>query len=225
NRSGFFVPRLADQLRVRGAAGVTPRRGLRAEQKAAGRVAASRGRQRFVYVSLYGAEKLSQLAYVRAHEDVVAELERSGIDHAVVRPTGFFYSLAELVKLARRPAMILIGSGDHRTNPIHEDDLASVCVDAIEGDGREYSAGGPQIYTRGEINELAFAALGKKPRMVKVPPAVIKAGLRIVRPFDRRLYELLLFLISVSQVDCVAPAVGARRVEDYYAAFAKTLTR
>lgn len=180
---------------------------------------------KFVYVSMFGAEKLRHLEYVRAHEDFVDELKRSGIEYAIVRPTGFFYSLAELVKLARGPAMVLIGSGEKRTNPIHEDDLAVVCGDAIEGELSEYAAGGRETYTRREINELAFAALGKKPRMIKVPPSLLKAGLGVVRPFDQRLSELLLFLVSISQVDCVAPPTGVHSLKSYYAEVAKSYGR
>ena len=176
---------------------------------------------KFVYVSMFGAEKLRHLEYVRAHEDFVDALKQSGITYAVVRPTGFFYSLAELVKLARHPAMALIGSGERRTNPIHEDDLAVVCADAIEGEQTEYAAGGQETYTRKEINELAFAALGKKPRMIRVPPSLVKAGVRAMRPFDPRLSELLLFLVSVSQVDCVAPPTGVHSLKSYYAEVAK----
>lgn len=176
---------------------------------------------KFVYVSIFGAEKLRHLEYVQAHEDFVDDLKQSGIKHAVVRPTGFFYSLAEIVKLARNPVMVLIGTGEKRTNPIHEDDLAVVCADAIEGERSEYAAGGRETYTRKQINELAFAALGKKPRMIKVPPSLIKAGLRTVQPFDQRLYELLVFLVSVTQVECVAPQTGAHSLESYYADVAK----
>lgn len=183
------------------------------------------GVAKFVYVSMFGAAKLPHLEYVKSHEDFVDELKRSGIEYAVIRPTGFFYSLAELVKLARNPAMVMIGSGAHRTNPIHEEDLAGVCVEAVAGEQREYEAGGPETYTRKEIQELAFAALGKRPRMISVPPALIKAGLRALRPFDRRRYELLLFLVSVTQVDCVAPATGVHSFERYYGEIAKEVQR
>ena len=176
---------------------------------------------KFVYVSMFGAEKLRHLEYVRAQEDFVDDLKRSGIKYAVICPTGFFYSLADLVRLARNPVMVLIGDGEKHTNPIHEDDLAIVCGDAIEGEQTEYAVGGQEIYTRKQINELAFAALGKKSRMIKVPPSLVKAGLRIVQPFNQRLYELLAFLVSVTQVECVAPPTGTRSLESYYAEVAK----
>jgi len=122
----------------------------------------------------------------------------------------------------RNPAMALIGAGDKRTNPIHEQDLAVVCVDAVEGALTEYAVGGAETYTRKEINELAFAALGKKPRMVKVPASLVNFGLRALRPLDRRLYEMLEFLVAVTQKDCVAPPTGTHSLRQYYGDLAKS---
>src|SRR5690606_29213823 len=45
---------------------------------------------KFVYVSLANAKPLLHLDYVKAHEEVVEMLKSSGLNHAVVRPTGFF---------------------------------------------------------------------------------------------------------------------------------------
>ncbi|MGI9107661.1 MAG: SDR family oxidoreductase [Pyrinomonadaceae bacterium] len=171
---------------------------------------------KFVYVSVYGAAQLRHHEYVRAHEDFVDELKRSGIAYAVVRPTGFFHTQAEVVRLARYPVMTLLGAGDKRTNPIHEQDLAVICVDAIEGERTEYEVGGTETYTRKEINELAFAAHGKKPRMIRVPASFVNLGLRALQPMDRRLYEMLRFLVAVTQKDCVAPPTGTHSLEQYY---------
>jgi uncharacterized protein YbjT (DUF2867 family) len=89
------------------------------------------GVRRFVYVSLYGAGGLRGLGYVDAHEEFVAALAASGIEYAVVRPTGFFYVFEEVFKMARRGRAVLVGRGDARTNPIHEADVARACVEAL----------------------------------------------------------------------------------------------
>ncbi|HEX8853149.1 MAG TPA: NAD(P)H-binding protein, partial [Pyrinomonadaceae bacterium] len=56
------------------------------------------GVRRFVYVSVFGAERLRESEYVRAHEDFVQELQRSGLAHTVVRPTGFFSAMGEMLR-------------------------------------------------------------------------------------------------------------------------------
>ncbi|HEY0079784.1 MAG TPA: SDR family oxidoreductase [Pyrinomonadaceae bacterium] len=175
------------------------------------------GVKKFVYVSVFGAHLYPQLEYVKAHEDFVRELRAaSEIDHCIVRPTGFFYVFAEFLQMARRGRVALIGAGDKKTNPIDERDLAAICVEAIKTARREILVGGPEIYTRREIVELAFAALGKQPKLVRVPPRVVRLMLGLVKLFDRRLHALFSFLVAVSEVDAVAPARGTHTLMSYF---------
>lgn len=178
--------------------------------------AAAAGVRRFVYVSLAGAESLRGTPYVDAHEEFVGELQRSGLDYAVVRPTGFFYVFAEIFRMAARGRVAVVGRGDARTNPVDERDVARACVDALEGGARELSVGGPEVYTRREIAELAFAALGRRPKITSVPAGLMRTLVSPVRLFDRRLWELLEFGIAVGTVDVVAPATGTHSLRDYF---------
>jgi len=77
----------------------------------------------------------------------VDELEASGIDHVVLRPTGYFSDMGALLEMARRGRVWLIGSGDNRVNPIHGADLAVACANAIEQHQIDRPAIGPP-YTR-----------------------------------------------------------------------------
>jgi uncharacterized protein YbjT (DUF2867 family) len=174
------------------------------------------GVRRFAYVSVYGGGAMRHLAYADAHERFVDELAGSGVDHTVIRPTGFFSFFGEMVKMAQRGRGIVIGSGEARTNPIHEADLARVCADALAGGAREVPAGGPETLTRAEIVHTAFRALGRAPKLTRVPPGLFRAAAVVARPLNPRLAALLAFGAEVSQVDCVAPAHGTQRLEDYF---------
>ncbi len=90
--------------------------------------------KRFVYVSLANAGNLRQTEYADAHEKFVDELRASGLKHTVVRPTGFFGFHLEILKFASKGRGLVIGSGDHSTNPIHEADVAAAYVFALEKD-------------------------------------------------------------------------------------------
>ncbi|HEV2763613.1 MAG TPA: SDR family oxidoreductase, partial [Pyrinomonadaceae bacterium] len=173
--------------------------------------------RKFVYVSLHGADALRGTAYADAHEEFVRELKASGMDYAVVRPTGFFYVFAEFLKMARRGRAVVVGDGSARTNPVHERDVARVCVESLEAPARgEVSVGGPRVYTRREIAELAFRATGRAPKITRAPAPLMRALSLPVRPFDRRLYDLLDFGVAASTVDLVAPQVGTHTLEDYF---------
>jgi uncharacterized protein YbjT (DUF2867 family) len=177
----------------------------------------------FVYISVFNENLPENLEYTRAHEDFVRELERSGIPYTILRPTGFFHAFAEILEMARRGIVPLIGASLARVNPIHEIDLARIAVDALESGVREISVGGPEVLTRREIAELAFAALGKRARTVSVPPGLFKLMLPLIRLYDRRLYALFDFFVAVNQVDVVAPALGGtRRLGEFFQEKAKS---
>jgi uncharacterized protein YbjT (DUF2867 family) len=174
------------------------------------------GVRKFVYVSVFGAERLGELEYPSAHSRFAHDLKYSGIEHTIVQPTGFFSAFGEILKIAKNGKVASIGSGEARTNPIHEQDLAKVCADAIESSQKEIPSGGPEVLTRKEIIELAFKALTKKPRIIKAPASVMKVLIWPTKLFDRRLHALMRFLIAVSEIDVVAPAYGHRRLYDYF---------
>jgi uncharacterized protein YbjT (DUF2867 family) len=174
------------------------------------------GVRKFVYVSLCGAERLRGLGYVDAHEEFVEALSTSGVEYAVVRPTGFFYVFEEVFKMARRGRALLVGRGDARTNPIHEADVARACVEALAGDARELPVGGPEVYTRREVALLAFEALGKRPKLTSLPPAMMRSLIKPLALFDRRLYDLLDFGAAVSVVDVIAPTYGTLGLKEYF---------
>jgi uncharacterized protein YbjT (DUF2867 family) len=167
------------------------------------------GVRKFVYVSLHGAEHLRGLDYVDAHEEFVAALAASGMDYTVVRPTGFFYLFEEIFRMASmRGRVVIVGDGSARTNPVSEADLAREVADAVEVGEREMPVGGPETYTRREIAELAFAALGRRASIMSLPAGLVRALIAPVRLFDRRLYDFLAFGVAVSTIDVVAPPAG-----------------
>jgi uncharacterized protein YbjT (DUF2867 family) len=197
------------------------RPGYRAIDYAGNHALLERARQanvgRFVYVSVFGADEYPQGAYMKAHADVAREVRQSGLRYAIVQPTGFFSAYKAFFDMARSGKGVLFGSGQARTNPIHDADLAEVCVKAIasneEGD---IPAGGPDTLTRREVFELAFAALDKKPRIFSAPPWMPGLMGTLMHPFAPRMAELMEFVGLISRIDSVAPVRGARRLADYY---------
>lgn len=181
------------------------------------------GVRRFVYVSVFGADRLRDTAYVDAHEQFVEALAASGMEHAVVRPTGFFSFLGELVRMAAKGRGAIIGDGGALTNHVHEADVAAACADALAGDAREIALGGPETFTRREMVEMAFRAVGRAPRIVRVPPAAFRTVAALAGPVNPRIAALLEFGTEVSLVDCVAPARGTHRLEDYFRTVARGL--
>ncbi len=175
----------------------------------------------FAYVSVYGGRFLGMNEYIRAHESFAAALRASGLSGLVVRPTTTFARLAPLAERARRKGKLTVtGTGQARTNPVHEADVARALVDGLEGRDSDMDVGGPETLTQGDVAELAAeAAGGAEVRYSQTWRAQARAGLR--RFTGRHSRDVALYELALTAVDIVAPATGERRLRDYFAAMAE----
>jgi uncharacterized protein YbjT (DUF2867 family) len=174
------------------------------------------GVEKFVYVSAFNGPDLRHLDIIDAHEAFVDELKMSGIDYAVLRPTGYFSDMNEVVDMARKGRVWLIGSGGNRVNPIHGADLAVACVDAMEGDTTEIDVGGPEAFTWHEMADLAFKILGKPAKVSRVPEWLMWSVVRLVKLFNRHQGDLLAFFTTMATTDVVAPQHGIHTLDTHY---------
>ena len=182
-------------------------------------IAAARkaGVHKFVYVSLAHGPALVHTEYALAHEKTVDALSSSGLSYTVVRPTGIYGFFLEILKMASKNQGIVIGDGNARTNPIHEADAARACVESVEPNApTDVSVGGPVVYTRRQIVELAFDSLGKRPAIHHVPAWAFAPLPPLVRIVNRRMAALFEFGTAVTQSDCLAPMYGRERLDEYF---------
>lgn len=172
------------------------------------------GTRGFVYTAARVVPETAALPYFAAHETVArAVLDFGG---HVLRPTAFFSALGAFVDMARRGPLPVFGDGTARSNPIDDRDLAAVAVRTIlDGGPREQDLGGPEVLTRREMAELAFAALGKPPKIRTMRPWLASYARVVLWPISPRLSQLVGFAAAVSLRDIEAPAVGTRRLGDY----------
>jgi len=174
------------------------------------------GVRKFIYVSVFDGPRLRHLDIVDAHEAFVDELKASGINYALLRPTGYFSDMGEFFEMARKGRVWLIGSGANRVNPIHGADLAAACVDAMEGNVTEIDVGGPQTMTWNEVAALAFNILQKPANISHVPSWLMWTVVRLVKLFNRHQGDLLAFFTTMSTTDVVAPHRGTHTLDQHY---------
>jgi uncharacterized protein YbjT (DUF2867 family) len=175
------------------------------------------GVQRLVYVAVHVEPGYDETTYIRAHEEFIDDLRRSGMSFGVVRCTGIFPIFAPFLDMARRGLIAIPGDGRSLTNPVHPIDVADVCVRVLDGEIDEVSIGGPDVLMREEIVRLAFATVGRTPRVIHVPRGLMVAAGRTASLLNPRLGELLEFGAKVFTSRCVAPHQGTRRLADYFA--------
>jgi uncharacterized protein YbjT (DUF2867 family) len=180
--------------------------------------------QKFIYISVFNAHWMEGLAIVKAHEDFVQALHRSGITSTVIRPTGYFSDISEYFKMAQSGRAYLIGKGENRFNPIHGADLAEVCVAAVDNLADEVAAGGPSVYSQREIAELAFTALHKSPKIYTIPIGLARTAVKLTRIFNAHTADLFDFFVSGAELDMVAPQSGRRSLDAYFRELATNRT-
>ena len=179
-------------------------------------VARKAGVAKFVYVSVFNGPNLPHLAIVKAHEDFVDELAASGMNYAVIRPTGYFSDMGQFFDMAGKGRVYMFGPGNNRINPIHGADLAVCCVDALEGEKQEIDVGGPEVLTFREIARLASEVQGKRVRITSVPIWLMRFIIAVTRIFNKHQGELLAFLSTAMTSEGVAPATGIHTLKEHY---------
>ena len=180
------------------------------------------GVRRFVYVGVFSQPVYADTAYVQAHARVEAHIRESGLEYGLVRTTGVFGALAEMLPMALKGPVPVIGDGSAVTNPIDERDVAEAVLRAVDARGSsEVDIGGPEALSRLQIAEAAFTALGRPVRLVKMPVWALALVRLIYGLFNRRMGEFLSFMQLVATHSCVAPSVGTRRLLDHFAGRAK----
>ncbi len=176
------------------------------------------GVRKFIYVSVLNGENLRHLKICEAKECFVEKLEESGLDYCVIRPNGFFSDMAEFYAMAQKGNIFVFGDGEQKTNPIHGEDLATVCIGAIEGTDQVIKIGGPDTLTYNEIAELAFEVMGKEPKITRIPGWVRTSVLWLIRTFtNSKFYGPIEFFLTVTAIDMVAPEHGKHRLKEHFA--------
>ena len=175
------------------------------------------GVRKFIYVSVLNGENLRHLKICDAKEKFVEQLASSGLEYCVIRPNGFFSDMSEFYAMAQTGRVYVFGTGEQKTNPIHGEDLAAVCIDAIDSTDQVIEVGGPETLTYNEIAGIAFEVAGKEPRITRIPDWVRITIIKLIRTFtSSKFYGPIEFFLTVTAIDMIAPEYGTHRLKDYF---------
>lgn len=175
------------------------------------------GVSKFIYISVFNAEKMVNLKGIQAKLEFTEALKRSGVNYLIVNPNGFFSDMLEYMKMAKQGRGYVFGTGEYRINPIHGEDLAEVCVNAAGGEEQEIHVGGPDVFTHNEILAIAFESLGKPVKITRIPIWLRNVILATLRLFTSvKTYGPQEFFMTVLAMDMVAPTYGKHHLKDFF---------
>lgn len=175
------------------------------------------GVKKFVYVSVFGAHKMPDIAIIRAKERFVSELKRSGMDYAIIRPTGYFSDITAFYEMAVKGNVYLIGNGKKKLNPISGRDLADYILNHLADEARDLPVGGPEVLTHKALAETALHASGSAGRIVHIPGWIASAANWIARhllPVSKG--GPIAFFLTAFTFDMQAPRTGSDTVSAYF---------
>jgi len=159
---------------------------------------------KFIFVSVLNAHSMGHLKGIQAKLLFEEKLIKSGLDYAIIRPTGFFSDMLEFLNMAKKGRVSVFGSGENKINPIHGADLAEVCVNSLKQPEKEIEVGGPEIFTFREIAEMALSVLNKEIKISALPSWMIKIILPLMRTFtSSKVYGPVEFMMTVMTMDVV----------------------
>lgn len=175
------------------------------------------GISKFIYVSVFNAEKMKNLKGIQAKLKFEEELKKSGLGYSIVYPNGFFSDMLDYLNMAKKGRGYVFGSGEYRINPIHGEDLAEVCVNAVIGEEKEINVGGPDILTHNDILAIAFESLNKKKKISRIPIWLRNFILVTLKFFTSvKTYGPVEFFMTVLAVDMIAPTYGKHHLKDFF---------
>lgn len=175
------------------------------------------GVKKFIYVSVFNGEKLRELKICEAKEKLVDYLKTAGLEYCIIRPNGFFSDMGDFLKMAKGGKVYLFGDGYKRLNPIHGEDLAEVCVDAITSKEAVINIGGPEIFSQNEIGALALKAYGKPVKIMHLPDWIRRFIIGSLRTFtSSKTYGPIEFFMTTLTMDMVSPTYGHLKLADFF---------
>lgn len=169
----------------------------------------------FLYVNVLHAESGRSLI-LRSKAAFAAALSRSRVTPQIVNPSGYFSDISAFLDMARRGVVLIPPADGVRVAPIHGADLARFCVDRIDGGPGAWDVGGPDAFTYREIARLAFAALGRRGRTVRVPAAAVRAAVGVASVLGDRPRELARFFADGLVLDAVGEPFGSHHLSDHF---------
>ncbi|NLR91448.1 SDR family oxidoreductase [Flammeovirga agarivorans] len=173
--------------------------------------------EKFQYISALNGDRLKHLKIFEAKEKFVDELKQSGLSYSIVRPCGFFSDMKDFLDMAKSGRVYLFGDGNLKMNPIHGEDLAKVCLQLIQGENKESTVGGPDIFTQNDIATLALQAWGNPIKISHLPDAIRKLTIWLLRTFtSSKTYGPFEFFLTAMALDNVADVYGDHQLEIYF---------
>lgn len=185
------------------------------------RDACEQGVKKFIYVSTLIGERLTHLSACKSKERFVNALVRSGLDYYVVRPSMLFSDATLLFQQATKGAVYVSNRREGVCNPIHESDLATLCVQQIHDTLRQVVVGGPEVWKTDDMVHVACSAAQRSARIRHLPTWLLPLTAWKTPFLTRQLRGQTDYLRAIVSNKTLAPPFGVKTLHAHFLQLAK----
>jgi nucleoside-diphosphate-sugar epimerase len=131
-------------------------------------------------------------ALARGEDELVQRCGEAGVTWTILRPTlvyaeGRDGNVSRLAALIRRWGVLpLYGRAEGRRQPVHAADVAAAALGALHAPAaqdRAFDLPGGETLTYRDMAARVFEGLGRRPRLLSLPPALWRTGFALAAPW------------------------------------------
>lgn len=146
--------------------------------------------EHFVFISVLGVDRgYDESATFKAKREVEKYLIASGLNHTILRPSGFANNLIPLAERFRDTGIYFsIGEQKNRSSIVSTDDLAKIAIASCQVEAAKnqvFSVGGPDILKREDIPRIFSRLFNREPIVINPPLQLfdgLRAGVGLINP-------------------------------------------
>jgi len=139
-------------------------------------------------------ERRTAKSLAESEETLIAWAGKASVVYTILRPTMIYdferdKNITLIARFIKRFGFFcILGEASGLRQPVHARDVASACAAALHSpaaENRSYNLSGAEVLPYREMVHRVFFALGKKPRLVKIPWCLFHAVVLVLRVHPR----------------------------------------
>jgi len=176
-----------------------------------------------IYISALGVSRGNKIPQFHiahlAKRNAENILIKSGINHTILRPSGYFFDFRDLLAAAIAGRYHVVEEGKAKVQPLHQDDMATILIASINNKrakNKIIPVGGPEIFSYNDLGKLFGRVLKKEVEIIRLAPEHYKKeyfNSEVI--LFRATSDSILTKKELDSLKTIYPELNLKKLEDY----------
>jgi len=176
-----------------------------------------------IYISALGVSRGNKIPQFHiahlAKRNAENILIKSGINHTILRPSGYFFDFRDLLAAAIAGRYHVVEEGKAKVQPLHQDDMATILIASINNKrakNKIIPVGGPEIFSYNDLSKLFGRVLKKEVEIIRLAPEHYKKeyfNSEVI--LFRATSDSILTKKELDSLKTIYPELNLKKLEDY----------